>query len=93
MPSYLPGVWYKEQCVVSSGEDGRVGGFSAHLVPWIHPDNTHISVNNPENNQQTRRTGFPQLIIENCRKGRDMVRNLTDPKTAGRREGHGKHNE
>lgn len=76
MPSYLSGVWYKEQCLVSSGEDGKVGGSSAHLVPWIHPDNTHISVNNPENNQQTRRTVFPQLIIEK----------RAIPKTVGRVE-------
>lgn len=76
MPSYLPGIWYKEQCLVSSGEDGRVRRSSAHFVVWIHPDNTYISVNNPENNQQTRRTDSPQLIIEK----------RAIPKTVGRAE-------
>lgn len=38
-----------------SGEDGRVGGTWTHL-PWVHLDNTHIIVNNPENDSKTGRT-------------------------------------
>lgn len=37
-------------------EDGGVGEPSACLVPWIQPDNTRISVNNPENNLKTGTT-------------------------------------
>ena len=62
-----------------SGEGGEIGGSQNLLVPWVYLDNTHIRVNNPDNDPKTARTDFPQLNvekrvhIENDRKG-DFVR-------------------
>lgn len=48
-------VYLKQWQVLDFRKDGRIGRSKAHLVLWIHLDNIHTSVNNPENNMQTGR--------------------------------------
>lgn len=45
----------------NSGEDGGVGGVLAYLIPWIHINNIHISVNVQEKDLKTGRTDSLQL--------------------------------
>ena len=45
-------------------EDDGVRGPYAHLVPRIHLNNTHISVNNPENDPKMGRTDSPQINVQ-----------------------------
>ena len=48
----------------TSGEDGRVGGSKAYLIPQIQLDNTHISINNLESDPKTGGTDSLQLNVE-----------------------------
>ena len=58
--------------------DSGVGGYLTHFIPQIHPDNTHISGNNPKKNPKTGKRDSPQLNVEKShikegKKGRGAV--------------------
>lgn len=62
----------------------RIRRYEVHLILWIHLDNTHIRVNNPENHPKT--VG-DHLSTASCR---DMAGNKL---TSLGREWHSKHEE
>lgn len=52
--------------ILTSKEDGRVGGPKVPHVQWIKLGNSHISVSNPQNDLKTGR-------IKEGRKDRDTI--------------------
>lgn len=48
----------------TSGEVGEVRGSQVHFIPWTHQENTHISINNSENNLKFGGTNSPQPNVE-----------------------------
>lgn len=64
-------------------DGGRVGGPQAHFIPWIQLDNTHDSINNPENDPKTDRgnytnKGREEATLKNVAiPGRSLMRKQT----------------
>lgn len=79
-----------------SVEDDGVGGYWAYLISWIQLDNTHISINNPENHPNIGRIHSTTKCREEAtskrvRRAETHLGMEWSLRTVHRKEGHCRH--